>query len=87
MNSLLLPLASVLAMLPVSAAVVTVPAPADEPLSSDYQVVADGQPVAQAAGGGFDTRHLAILRMTAQYTVTAAEFPQFRLGKEALIGE
>ena len=46
MNSLLLRLASVLAMLPASASVVTAPAPAEEPLSPDYQVVAGGQLVA-----------------------------------------
>ena len=46
MNSLLLRLGSVLAILPVTAGVVSVPAPADEPLSQDYEVVAGGQPVA-----------------------------------------
>lgn len=46
MNSSLVPLLAVLALLPASAAVVTVPAPAGEPLSPDYEVVAGGQPVA-----------------------------------------
>lgn len=46
MNSRRLRLASVLAILPVTASVVSVPAPSDEPLSPDYEVVAGGQPVA-----------------------------------------